>query len=88
MLEVRSDLQRSSGPTNLLKQSHVILLAQGCVIMLFEYSNAWNLLSFSVQPVSMLSQPHSEKKVFLDVQTEPPVFLFVPIASCPVIGHY
>lgn len=39
------------------------------------------------QPASELSNSHS-KKVFLHVQTEPPVFLFVPVASCSVAEHH
>ena len=34
----------------------------------------------------VLGQSHS-KKAFPDVQTEPPVFQFMPIASSPVTGH-
>ena len=49
----------------------------------FEYLQGWRLHNFSGQPVQVLSHPHS-KKVFPDVQTACPVFLFVPIASGPV----
>jgi len=35
----------------------------------------------------VLSYPHS-KKAFPSVQTEPLVFQFVPIVSCPVTGHH
>lgn len=35
----------------------------------------------------MLSQPHS-KNLFPNIQREPPVFQFVPIASCPITGNH
>lgn len=36
--------------------------------------------------MSGLSHPHS-KKVLSDIQSEPPVFQFVPSTSGPVTGH-
>ena len=48
--------------------------------MAFEYLQGWRLHNLPGQPVPVLSHPHS-KKVFPDVQTEPPVFQFVPFAS-------
>lgn len=36
----------------------------------------------------VLGHPHSGKKVFPDVQTEPPVFQVVPTASATVTGYY
>ena len=41
----------------------------------------------SGKPVQMLSHLHS-RKVFPDVEREPPVFQFVPTASGPVTGHH
>jgi len=55
--------------------------------MAFKYLQGWRLHNLSGQPVPVLSHPHSEK-VFPDVQREPSVFQFVPIASCPVTRHH
>jgi len=55
--------------------------------MFFEYLQGWRLHNLSGQPVPGLGHPHSEE-TFPDVQMEPPVFQFVPIASCPVTGHH
>ena len=41
----------------------------------------------SRQPVPMFSHTHN-KKVYPDVQREPPVLQFVPISSAPVPGHH
>lgn len=49
--------------------------------------NIWRRLrSLPGQPALELSNSHS--KVFLHVQTEPLVFLFVPVASCSVAEHH
>lgn len=40
-----------------------------------------------MHPVSVLHCPHCEK-VFFDVQTDPPVFQVVPVASDPVVAHH
>ena len=87
MAEVRRDLWRSSGPTLLLKQGHLELVAQDYIQMAFEYLQQWRLRNLSGQPMTVLCHPHS-KNVFSDVQREPPVFQFqfVPIASGPVRG--
>ena len=71
----------------LLKQGHLGPVVQEHVQMAFEYLQGGRLHNLSGQPVPVLSNPHS-KKVFPDVQTGPPVFQFVPIASGPVSGHY
>ena len=86
MAEVGRDLWRSSSPTPLPKQGHLERIAQDCVQMAFEYLQGWRLHKVCGQPVPLLGHPHSEK-VFPHVQEEPPVFHFVPIASCPVTGH-
>lgn len=39
------------------------------------------------QPVPMLGHLHSQK-AFSDIRREPPVFQFVPPASCPLTGHH
>ena len=86
MVEVGKDLWKSH-PTLLLKQGHLDQAAQDCVSTAFEYLQGWKLHNLSGQPVSVLSHPHS-KKVFPDVQREPPVFQLMPIASGPGTGHH
>jgi len=39
------------------------------------------------KPVPVPGHPHSEK-LFPDIQREPPVFQFMPIASDPVTGNH
>ena len=80
MVEGGRDIWRSSCPTPLLKQGHLDPVAQDRVQIAFEYHE--RLHNLSGQPVPVLGHPHSEK-VFPDVQEEPPVFQFVPIASGP-----
>jgi len=60
---------------------------QDCVQVAFEYLQGQRLHNLPGQPVPALCHPHS-KKVFPDSQREPPLFQFVPIASCPVTGHH
>jgi len=55
--------------------------------MAFDCLQGRRLYNLSDKPLSVVSQPNS-KKVFPDVQREPPVFQFMPIASCPVSGHH
>ena len=85
-LEVGRDLWRSSGPTPLLKQGHLELAAQDHVQMASEYLQGWRLHPLPGQPVPVLGHPHS-KILFPDVQREPPVFQFGPIASGHFTGH-
>ena len=66
-----------SGPTPLLKEGHLKLIAQDHVQMAFEHLQGVRLHNLSGQPVPVLCDPHS-KKVFPHVQREPPVFQFVP----------
>ena len=80
MVEAGRDLWRSSGPTPLLKQGHLGQVASDHVQIAFEYLQGWRLHNLSGQPVPVLGHPHS-KKVFPDVQREPPVLQFVPTAS-------
>lgn len=63
----------------LLKQGHPETVVQDLNIS----TDGDNL---PVQPVPGLSQPDSDK-VFLDVQTEAPVFPFLPISSGPTTGQ-
>ena len=86
MVEVGSDLWRSSGPTPLLEQGHVEQVAQACVHMAFKYLQEWRLHNLPGQPVPVLGHPHSEK-VLPDVQRKPPEFQCVPTASSPGSGH-
>ena len=65
MVEVGRDLWRSSGPTSLLKQGHLKLVAQDHVQMDFEDLQGWRLHNLSGQPVLMLSHSHSKKSVSL-----------------------
>ena len=85
--EVRRDLWRSSSPNALLKQSQLEPVAQDHIQTATEYLQRGRLHNLSVQPVPVLSHPHSEK-VFPEVQREPAVFLCVPIASGPVTGRH
>jgi len=55
--------------------------------MAFEYLQGGRPHHLFGQPVPVLGHPHSEK-VFADVQREPPVFWFVPIAFGPIAGHH
>ena len=86
MIEVGRNLWMSSGPTLLLKRRCLEQVAQDHVQTTFEYLQGWRLHNLPGQSVSVLGHPHSEK-AFPDVQREPPVFQFVPIASGPVTGR-
>ena len=66
MVEVGRDLQRSSDPTLLLKQSQLEPVAQDHVQAAFEYLQGWRLHNLPEQPVPVLGHPHSAK-VFPDV---------------------
>jgi len=59
MVEVGRDLQRPPGPTPLLKQGHLELIAQDCVQTASEYLQRWRLHKLSGQPVPVLGHPHS-----------------------------
>jgi len=63
-------LDRTTGPTPLLKQGHLQPVAQDNVHMAFEYLQGWRLHSVPGQPVPVLGCPHSEA-VFPDVLREP-----------------
>lgn len=80
VVQVRRDHWRWSCPNPLLKQGHLELVAQCHVKRAFERVQGWRLHNLSGQPLPLLGDPHW-KKVFPDVQTEPPVLQVVPIAS-------
>lgn len=80
--------------TNLWMPSGLILLwvyldhaVLDCVQSAFEDLQGGKLHNLSGKPVSVFHHPHSIE-VLLDVQKEPPVFQFVPIASCPGTEHH
>jgi len=85
MAEVGKDLWRSPGPPSLLKQDHLQPAAQDHVHTAFEHLQSWRLHNLSGQPVPCLVTL-TVKKIFPDVQTDPPVFHFVTIASYPITG--
>ena len=87
MAEVGRDLWKSSGPTPLLKLGHLKPVAQGHVQTAFEYLQGGRLHNLSGQTLPVLSHPHS-KNVFPDVQREPPVLQFLPIASDSGTGYH
>ncbi|KAK4828375.1 hypothetical protein QYF61_026113 [Mycteria americana] len=72
-------------PTPLLKQGHLEPVAQDRVQTAFEYLQGWRLHKLPGQSVPLLSQPHS-KKVFPDVQREPPVFSLCPLPLVLSLG--
>ena len=84
--QVGRGLLRSRGLPLQLKHGHLELVAQVCIQLGFAYLQGWRLHNLSGQPVPVLGHPHS-KRVFPDVQREPPVFQCVSIGSGPVTGH-
>lgn len=86
MSEVGRDFLMSYDAIPLLKQGYLDQAAHGHVQMPFEYLQGAELHNLSGQPVTVLSRLYSE--VLPDVQAEPPVFQFVPIASYPSTGHH
>ena len=65
------------------KQGHLEPVAQDCVQSAFEYLQGWRLHNLPKQPVTL-----TVKTVVPDVQSQLPVFQFVPIASGPGTGHH
>ena len=82
MVEVGRDLYRSSGPTPLLKQGHLDLVAQDHVQMAFEDLRWWRLHNLYQGSVTLTM------KVFPDVQREPLMSQFVPLAWLIASGHH
>jgi len=87
MIDVKRELLRSSGPHLLLKPDHLEQVAQHHVQTAFQYLQGWRFHILSGIPVLVLIHSHSED-VFSDVQREPPVFHFVPVAFGPVTVHH
>jgi len=81
------DLCGSSSPTLLPKQGRLQQAAQDLVQAGHEYLQRRRLHNLPGQPVPVLRHPQREE-VLPHVQTELPVLQFVPIAPCPVTGHY
>ena len=87
MVGVGRDLCGPSGPTPLPKQGHPEQAAQDHVQAGLEYLQRRRLHNPSGQSVPVLRHPQREE-ILPHVQTELPVLQFVPIAPCPVTGHY
>jgi len=87
MIGVGRDLCGSSSPTLLLKQGHLQQAAQELVQAGLQYLQRRRLHNLRGQPVPVLCHPQREE-VLPHVQTELPLLQFVPIAPCPVAGHY
>jgi len=66
----------------LIEWSHLNQVAQYHTQMAFESLQGWRLHNHSWKPVPV--QPPSQS---LYAQTEQPASQFVPVASCPLIGH-
>ena len=73
MAEGGRDLWRLSHPTPLLKQGHLEPIACDLIQKASECLQGGGFHHFPGQPVPVLGHSHS-KKVFPDVQREPPVF--------------
>jgi len=84
---VGRDLCGSSSPTTLPKQGHLQQAVEDLVQAGLEYLQRGRLHSLPGQPVPVLRHPQREV-VLPHVQMELPVLQFVPIAPCPVAGHY
>lgn len=81
MIETGRELWGSSGPILLFKHSHLELIAQDYIQMLFEYLQGGRLQNLPWQPVPVLSHHHI-KKVLPDVQMGPLIFQLLLIAFC------
>jgi len=84
---VGRDLCGSSNRIPLLKQGHLQQAAQDILQAGFEYLQRRRIHNLPGQPVPVLHHPQSEE-VLRHIQTELPMLQFVPIAPCPVAGHY
>jgi len=87
MAGVGRDLCGSSSPTLLPKQGHLQQAAEDLVQVGLEYLQRRRLRNLPGQPVPGRRHPQREE-VLPRVQMELPVLQFVPIAPCPVTGHY
>lgn len=64
-------------------------VSEGLGQLSFEYLKGWRHHNLSEQPSPAFAHLHNlERKKVLSVQIEFPIFQLVPIASCPVSGHY
>lgn len=80
-------LKGTSGVQHLLlKQEQLQLLTQTHVQMAFEDRQGCRLYHLAAQAVPVLCHLQSEE-LLPGVQRESPMFLFVPVASCPFTGH-
>jgi len=87
MVGVGRDLCGSSRPTLLPKQGHPEQAVEDLVQAGLEYLQRRRLHSLAGQPGPGLHHPQSEE-VLPHVQVELPLLQFVPVAPCPVTGHY
>jgi len=87
MVGVEKNLCGSSGPTPLSKQGHLELVAEDLIQAVFECLQRSRIHNLPGQPPPGLHHPQSEE-VLPHVQTELPLLQFVPVAPCPVAGHY
>lgn len=72
----------------MLKKGYFGVITQSHAQAASEYLQGWRLHNFTAgQPVPVLGHSHSNK-ILPDVQTEFPVFKFIPIASCPDTAWY
>jgi len=87
MVGVGRDLCGSSSSTLLLKQGYLQQATEDLVQAGLEYLQRRRFRNLPGQPVPVLHHPQSEE-ILPYVQTKHPVLQFVPIARCPVTGHY
>lgn len=71
----------------MLEQGHIELVTSDKILMDFQYLQGWRL-AISLDNLSLRLVTLTVKKMFPHVQEEPPMFQFVPITSCSVIGHH
>jgi len=87
MVGVGRDLCGSFSPTLPAKQGHLQQAAEALVQVGLEYLQRRRLHNVPGQPGPGLR--HSQREEVLPhVQTELPLLQFVPVAPCPVAGHY
>jgi len=84
---VGRDLCGSPCPTLLPKQGHLQQAAQDLVQAGLEYLQRRRLHNLPEQPAPGLCHPQREE-VLPHLQLELPMLQFVPIAPCPIAGHY
>ena len=90
MVQVGRDLCGSSSPTpsaKAVQPPHLQRASEDRVQAGLEYLQRRRIHNLFGQPVPVLRHPQREE-VLPHVQTELPMLQFVPIAPCPVAGHY